>query len=108
VGHEPGDLSRVAGRKAWLKWWYEIQQEITTTWGTINQLISPNSESDRWLKFVAKETGLEVSCRDPAVRAVPNHKDYKEVLGLLGEYYAGLEDLGGARRGERPRETILR
>jgi len=81
IGQEPGDLSKISGRKAWLKWWYGSQQEVTKNWGKINQLISPSREYDKWLRFVARETGMEVSCRDPAARSVANHKEYKEVLG---------------------------
>jgi len=59
-------------------------------------LISPTEEYDGWIKFVGGVMGITVSCRNPAVRSVSNHRMYKEVLDVLVEYQSGSEDSGDA------------
>lgn len=52
IGREPGNLTRISRRKAWLKWWDKILPRLTEDWGKIK--ISPSLEYDRRLKFVGK------------------------------------------------------
>jgi len=94
VEQGPGDLTKRKGRKDWLDWWTGLQPEVIQSWGRVKMLISPSDEYDKWIKFVGGVMSITVSCRDPAVRPVLNHPDYKEVLEALVEYHAGPEASG--------------
>jgi len=67
---EPGDLSKVAGRKKWLAWWADELEKITQDWGRITVLISPSKEYDGWIKMVAKEMQVKGACIEQGAKAI--------------------------------------
>jgi len=83
VSGEPGNLAKITGRKAWLRWWSDTLPALTLNHGKVVMLISPNHEYDGWLRFVARTTGMDVSCRDDTAKPVASHRDYKELWNEL-------------------------